>query len=214
MLGSKHSYLKFLTISLLGLILLICLVACGNDSKKEFPADLDVALYRIHFLDKNVYLPSGFEVVNLNELGEMLRQNPDLEEPLKTYYQIAASINANSGVSPQFFTHNYKSQCIWFTSGSYIELTKEKASIYEQMMDRNYIQPLRESGAEIKLIERKFITKKNTKIIKLKYEQNFPRTHGYMTQYLVTYRNNTFSIMVANTLEEDFSFILDNFSSY
>jgi len=192
----------------------ILFISCNNSSEEKVDPFKDYVKQPIQFLNKEIYLPKEYDQVNLNELGEMLRQNPDLDAIDRFYYQTAVRMQEND-VPPVLFAEvANKTNIMWFLQGSYMELDKEMATTYLEMLQRSQIAALEAQGITMKLLENKFISLKNTKAIKVKYEQSYGFSKKYLTQYIVTYKFDTFSILISQDQDKDFQNVLSNFSTY
>jgi len=192
----------------------ILFFSCNNSAGEKVDLFKDSVKQPIHFLNKEIYLPKEYEKVNLNELGEMLRQNPDLDAIDRFYYQTAVSMQENE-VAPVLFAEvTNKTNIMWFLQGSYMELDKEMETTYLEMLQRSQIAAMEAKGITMKLLENKFISLKNTKAIKVKYEQSYGFSKKYLTQYIVTYKFDTFSILISQDQNKDFQDVLSNFSTY
>jgi len=189
-----------------------CYCNSGTETKEEIFKDS--IKQPINFLNREIYLPKDYEKVNLNELGEMLRQNPDLNEIDRFYYETAVRMQQDD-IAPELFTQvSNKTNIIWFLQGTYLVLDKEMATLYVDMLERSQIAAMEAKGITMNRLENKFISLKNTKAIKVKYEQSYGFNKKYLTQYIVTYKFDTFSILISHDENEDFQDVLSNFSTY
>jgi len=196
-----------------GIFFIALFLGCGSDLKKEEAVNTIGTIQPINFLNKEIYLPSNYQKVNLKEIGEMLRQNPNLDPIDRIYYKRAVQFQ-NSAAAPELFSEkNNKLNSIWFMPGEYIPLSKDMVSQFVNMLEQNFIPDSAVSGIEYERLESKFLTFKSTKAIKVKYEQTAGTKKRYITQYIVTYKFDTFSIIVTNDKNEDHQRILKNFSA-
>ncbi len=189
------------------LIFTLFFLGC-NDTKEVEALFEGYSLKPINFLNKKAYIPNEFLKTNLNELGEMLRQNPDLNEFDKMNYQLAVSSSKASGKVPVLYQDTVTTgNSIWFLPGSYVPLNKNQVNEFVQATEYSFINPARSRGIIIDRLEAKFITKNNLKAIKIKYEIKLGVVK-YLTQYIVTKNLETYSIMVVNNKNEDYQKIL------
>lgn len=105
---------------------------------------------------------------------------------------------------------NYRNN-ISFQKGNYVELTKEAVEVYVDLLENRLFVESESFGVERKRLESKFLKYGISKVVKVKYLQTYGEEKIYLTQYLVTYKVNTFGIIVASESDNDYQYILKNF---
>lgn len=193
---------------LFGLLVFMICITCRSEKEHYSEDQSDFELMQIDFLDKRIFLPRSYKKVNLNEVEEMIRQNPELGSTDRLFYDAIMQTDNEFGPPELFMESEDQLSAIVFTPGEYIPLGKELVSPYVNMLESNM---LKSEFSPVRL-ESKFITLKNATAIKVKYEQHIPTGKRYLTQYIVTYGLKTFSIMVLNDENKDLRVVLNNFS--
>lgn len=195
-------------------LILILLFACDS-TKKELPSEFaNTELQLIGFLEKKIYLPKNYRKITFEEYSEVLNQMPDKDVSLQLQYENFNNLK-NKGAKFEIFVDERNIQnYISFMLGEYIVLDKSNVNLYVNMLEEQVFSKLADYGIEYTRLENKFISLKNTKAIKVKYEEELNGIKSYITQYIITYKFQTFSINVTNEKGNDYQFILKNFSSY
>ena len=184
-------------------------VSCNNQEKNaQELAQLGLTRQSIGFLKKEIVLPDEFKKVHLKEIGEMLRQNPDLNAVDKLNYQLATQYQ-NQGVAPVLFTDGLESPTsIWFIPASYMKLSKEMVSMYTDMLQSSYVIPLKSQGIDIEILKSSFVRINGIEAIKVACKFETSEKTAYQTQYIATRGLDTFSVVVISEFETATDFIL------
>lgn len=194
---------------LITVLTVIFIVGCNTTTKESKSSFEGYALQSIGFLKKQGYFPQNYEKVNLNELGEMIRQNPDLDPISKQYYQMALLAHKETGKTAVLFADTFdKRNCIWLIPATYFPLNKKMVSQYVNLLENSIIPDAEQSGITYERIESKFITRGTLQAIKVKFRQEFEGTERYLTQYIITRNLETFSMTVSDKINEDHQKIL------
>ena len=168
------------------------------------------SLQPINFLNKKAYLPSNYKKVNLNELGEMLRQNPELNSLDKLYYRMAIEAEKETKKIAVLYVDSLdKKNSIWFIPAQYFPLKKEYVNDYVHLLETNLFKQQESYGYSFERLESKFLTINGNQSIKVSYKRNFQENTIYQTQYIITTTEfDTYSITVTNNNPLDFQKIL------
>ena len=190
-------------------IILFLFVGCDDKGINKEELYKGYSLKPINFLNKKAYIPSGFKKINLNEIGEMLRQNPDLNPIDKMNYQMAASAYNNSGKVPVLYQDSTATgNAIWFFPGPYIPLNKDLVNDCVQMLESSFIIPAENFGIRSERLEAKFIQNNLLKSIKVKYKLDYKDSTKYLTQFIIRKDLTTYSMVVSSNKIEDHQKIL------
>lgn len=191
------------------LILAIVFLGCGPKEKNTIPEGY--TLQPVNFLNKKTHLPSVFKKVNLNEISEMLRQNPDLNPIDQFHLKQAVALQNNSPVAPVLFQDSInKSNVIWFTKDSYIPVDKELAISYVNMLENSLLPNQNNSGFTYEKLEGKYMVINGFQCIKVKYKVSYGDKAVYSTQYIATRDLETTMIASTNAENLDFNYLLKN----
>ncbi|MCB0457174.1 MAG: hypothetical protein R2776_03580 [Flavobacteriaceae bacterium] len=168
------------------------------------------SLQPINFLNKKVYVPSNYTKVNLNELGEMLRQNPELNSLDKLYYKMAVEAERETKKVAVLYVDSLdKKNSIWFIPAQYFPLKREYVNDYVHLLETNFFKQQEANGYSFERLESKFLTINGNQSIKVAYKRIFQENILFQTQYIITTTEfDTFSITVTNNNPLDFQKIL------
>ena len=183
----------------------LIIFAC-NSKTKEPIVDEGFELKPIPFLNKNVYLPEDFKKVNINELGEMIRQNPNGNPLNEHYYKMAVSVYSSTNIAPVLYAQeNDDTNNVWFIPGKYTPLDQELMDVYENMIDESFLSRSEDSGVRYEKLDSDLLQFGEAKAITLKYKQSHEDQIKYLTQYIITKNLETFSVITLNSEDKDFS---------
>jgi len=194
-------------------IILFLILSCKSD-KKDLPSEFkDTEQHFIEFLEREIRLPNEYEKNTIEQMFFIRESYDNPDGFVELQYKRLNSLQ-NSGAEFKIFTEKGDFiNTISFMLGKYIPLDKSVVNRYVNILEQQILPESTEFGFEYKRLESKFITLKNTKIIKVKYEQTNQGKKLFMTQYLITYRYKTFSMIIINKKDIDFQYLLKNFVS-
>jgi len=199
---------------LISIFLIILNLSCSTKTKKS-GNDFDLTnSHKLEFLNKNIYLPKNYKATTVEELI-IARKVDGKFESFQTIQNEKLYEQKRSGEKFEIFCdkNNLKNSII-FSPGEYMPLNKNLISPYVIRLEKDVKPELSKHNIGLERLESKFITSENTKSIKIKHRLIFDDKNIYLTQYIVTYKFNTFSIVVSNEKNIDYKFILKNFSTY
>lgn len=196
------------------LLTLLLIIGCKSDKKETLSGSNDTELHLIEFLGTEIHFPKNYEKTNLEEVSEIFRQIPTPNGYEAAYTNGLQNLK-NFDAEFEIFAEkqNYMNS-IWFMNGEYIPLDKSIVNTYVNMVEQQLLPQKEKFGIEYNRLESKFLTNKNTKAIKVKYEQKINDQKRYLTQYLVTYKLKTFSFIVSNEKNIDHQFMTKNFGTH
>ncbi|GER58923.1 hypothetical protein ULMA_10310 [Patiriisocius marinus] len=198
-----------ITIATLASILLLFILGCNDTSTSTKEIFNGFALQPVNFLNKKVYIPSNYTKTNLDELGEMLTQNPDLNKLDKMNYKFATSSYDQSGNVPVLYQDSIvNTNSIWFLPGAYTPINKGLVNEFVNATERQFLKPAEQQGVSFDRLEAKFITQHSLKAIKVKYQLKTENSTRYFTQFIITKNLETYSMVVLHDYNEDFQKIL------
>ena len=200
---NKSVFLFFL------LITTVLVFSCDNNKVKTEEYFKGYSLKPINFLNKKAYLPSNYTKVNLNELGEMLRQNPDLNPIDKMYYQMAVNAEKETNkVAVLYVDSLEKKNSIWFIPAQYFPLKKEYVNDYVNLLETIFFSQHEFYGIFYERLEAKFLAINGNQAIKVKYKRIFEEDERYLTQYIITKKFDSYSITITDKENNDYQKIL------
>lgn len=198
-----------ITIATLASILFLSNIGCNDTSTSTKEIFNGFALQPVNFLNKKVYIPSNYTKINLDELAEMLKQNPDLNELDKMNYKFATSSYDQSENVPVLYQDSIvNTNSIWFLPGAYIPINKGMVNEFVNATERQFLDPAEQQGVYFDRLEAKFITQHSLKAIKIKYKLTIDNKTRYFTQFIITKNLETYSMVVLHDYNEDFQKIL------
>lgn len=195
------------------LLSLILIIGCKSEKKETLSENNNTKLHLIEFLKTQIHFPANYEKTSIDKVTETFTQIPTPNGYEASYMNGLQNLK-NFNVEFEVFCEkeNYMNS-IWFMLGEYIPLDKSMVSTYVTMLEQTLLPQTEKFGIEYNRLERKFISNKNTKIIKVKYEQILNGNKRYLTQYLVTHKLKTFSFVVSNEKNVDYQFMTKNFEN-
>ncbi|GAB5399708.1 MAG: hypothetical protein Aureis2KO_12930 [Aureisphaera sp.] len=156
-------------------------------------------------MQRSAYIPVNYEKVNLNELGEMIRQNPEIDPTVEVYYNMALQIYSVNNVAPVLYAKEGQiNECIWFIPIQYTPLTEEVVEMYTESVNQAITQSKDLNGIEYRELESHFQGSYTGGMLKLKYLQSFGENQRYLTQYVTSKNLETYIIVVFNPENKDF----------
>jgi len=196
------------------LVLMILNFSCSTKTKESINEFDLTNSHKLEFLNKNIYLPKNYKATTVEELINA-RKVDGKYESFQTIQNAKLYEQKRIGEKFEIFCEksNLKNSII-FQLGEYIPLNKRLISPYVISLEKDVISELSKYNIGLERLEAKFITSKNTKSIKIKHRLIFDDKSIYLTQYIVTYKLNTFSIVVTNEKNIDYQLILKNFSTF
>jgi hypothetical protein len=196
------------------LITLLLVIGCKSEKKETLSENNETELQQIEFLAKEIHFPENYRKTSLEEVTEVFKQIPN-PNGYEVAYMNGLQNLKNFNVKFEVFTEkeNFMNS-IWFMLGEYIPLDKSIVNTYVNMLEQQLLPQTEKFGIEYKRLESKLLTNKNTKAIKVKYQQILNGNKRYLTQYLVTYKLKTFSFVVSNKENIDYQFMTKNFGTY
>jgi len=196
------------------LLLMILNFSCSTKTKESINEFDLTNLQMLEFLNKNIYLPKTYKATTIEDFINAHKVNRKTDS-FQTIQNAKLYERKRNGVKFEIFCEksNLKNSII-FQLGKYTPLDKSLVSPYVNVLEKSVLSEWTKYGITYERLESKFITSKNTKSIKIKYRINTDGKNTFMTQYLVTYKFNTFSIVVTNEKNNDYQFVLKNFATY
>lgn len=191
------------------ILVVLILSSCNTKEKENLVLDqLGLHKHSVDFLKKNIVLPDEFERVNLRELGEMLRQNPDLNAIDKMNYELATRYQ-EEGISPILFSDNMESPTsIWLIPAPYMKMGKDLVPIFTDMLTSRYIIPLKSEGIDVEILKSSFVRLSGTEAIKVSCKIETFEKSAFYTQYIATRNLDTFSVIVISEFDTATNFII------
>jgi len=185
----------------------IMLVCCKRDNQERLKLK-DHKSFKVDFVGQEVNLPNSYENIALDDYLLVIENYIDDESVIESIYDKYYTLKLMDSDFEIFVdTENYLNS-ITFMSSKYMHINKKVFNDYAEMLNNNIkSQP----DTEQKIIEKKLLTYGTTKVIKVKINQTNEGITNYVTQYIITYSNKTFSIAVNNTQNLDFQYMLKNF---
>lgn len=200
---------KLQHIKIITFIVSLLFIGCNDKSTTTKEIFNGFTSQPVNFLNKKAYIPSNYKKINLNELGEMLKQNPDLNKLDKMNYRLATSSYNQSGKTPVLYQDTIvNTNSIWFLPGSYVPLDKTMVNDFVTAAEKQLLIPAQYQGINYKRLEAKFIKLNALKAIKVKYKLIFNDNIRYLTQYIITKQLETYSMIVTHEYNEDFQKVL------
>ncbi|WP_299215266.1 hypothetical protein [uncultured Aquimarina sp.] len=197
---------------ILPILTLILILSCKSEKKEVSEEFKNTEWQLITFLEKKIRLPINYEKTTIEEIFAKMEslENPDGFVELQ-YNRL--NILKNAGAEFEIFVEKDNvMNSISFMLGPYVPLDNSVVSTYVNMVEGQILPQSKEFGLKYKRTESKFLKYKNAEIIKVKYEQINEQNKRFVTQYLITYKLKTFTMVVINKNDTDFQFLLKNFS--
>jgi hypothetical protein len=201
---------------------LLLLSSCGGNEPKQQEQALekkttasfdrtDHTRVAIEFLNgKTVWVPNDYERLTLDEYtarvaqltqGTVFAQGSvrSLELIGKAGAQVAIFVEKEN-VQNGFWVHEMPVP--------YMELSKQAATQYMGMLERELPKRAVAEGYEYEKVETKYLKTKYSRIIKMKYKYNYEDSEIYQTQYLLDANQQNIGVVVKNDAEVDFQDIV------
>ena len=193
------------------LIGVIVLFGCGNSTLKEksfeFKAE-DYQKVKVGFIGKEILIPNNYEEISPDELKEKLLE---IKRETKFVSAVKEGIEKLKLMPTEFVIYadkdNYEN-CFWIQSGEFVDFDKNIASQYIGMLEEQIGKSWSKLGLNYERVESRFLKTRNSKIIKVKYRQEYNNEKKYQTQYILTSNYKTFGIVVSNYEDVDFEEII------
>jgi len=193
------------------LLISIILISCKAD-KKKLPAEFEhTTNFQIDFLKREILLPDNYEKTTFNELLDTINKSEHNAKLIQSAHQKNILLQNLGHKFEVLADKNNYFNTITFMSGEYMKLDKNVLNSYVEALESQILTQSTEYNIQNNIIERKFLTYGNTKIIKVKFQQIGADETSFLTQYLITLGRNTFSIAIINNENIDYQFILENF---
>jgi len=196
------------------LFLIILNFSCSTKTKESIDEFDLTNSHKLEFLNKNIYLPKNYEATTIEDFINAHIVDGKIDSFQKNQ-QANLYKQKRNGVKFEIFCEksNLKNSII-IQLGEYTPLDKRRVNPYVNNLEKTVLSEWSKYYIYYERLEAKFITSKNTKSIKIKYRIIIDGKNTFMTQYIVTSKSNTFSIVVTNEKNIDYQFVLKNFSNY
>jgi hypothetical protein len=190
---------------------ILILAGCGNSTSQNRPLefnDQDFKKVNVDFLAQEILIPKNYVETTLGEMWEKLLE---IKRETKFVNAVKEGIEKLKLMPTEFVIYadkeNYEN-CFWIQSGEYVDFNKSIASQYIGMLEKQLGQEWSSLGLNYERLEKRYLKTKKSKIIKVKYKQEYEGQEKYQTQYIVTKNYKTFGIVVSNYENIDFEEIV------
>lgn len=187
------------------ILILTLLISCKEEVKeKNNISDNKKHLVHNELLNADFYLPNDYKINTIDDFEKELSASRSNIELTKINFGNIEMLKSLSELTTLYTEKNKAENYIFFQKGEYINLNKNIATQYSTMLNNVVEKNWTNFGIDFKLLENKYLQKNQNKIVKIKYLQEFNKVKKYLTQYLITAKGKTFSVMVCNFENVDF----------
>ena len=187
------------------ILILTLLISCKEEVKeKNNISDNKKHLVHNELLNADFYLPNYYKIKTIDDFEKELSESRSNIELTKINFGNIEMLKSLSELTTLYTEKNKAENYIFFQKGEYINLNKNIATQYSTMLNNVVEKNWTNFGIDFKLLENKYLQKNQNKIVKIKYLQEFNKVKKYLTQYLITAKGKTFSVMVCNFENVDF----------
>lgn len=204
MTTTKNNKMKKILYLILGIIVLTS--SCRNNESEKKRSDIEQNI-KIKYLKIIFTIPKSYLLVDnqstIKELNRFEGKNTLTDAFLQSFRLLK-----EQKVHFTFLLDslNMSNQILFTENKEYVDFNKEFVPVYVNMLVTKFNESCQITNSTAKLIENKYISGKDLKIIKTKFEVENNDKRYFSTDYLVTTYNKTFKINILNENKEiDFS---------
>jgi hypothetical protein len=189
----------------------LILAACGNSTSQNKQSEFNDEGFKkvnVDFLAQEILIPNNYVEISPDELQEKLLE---VKKETKFINAVKGGIEKLKLMPTEFVIYTDRENfenCFWIQSGEYVDFDKNIASQYIGMLEKQVSQDWSNLGLDYERLEKRFLKTGKSKIIKVKYRQEYDGQEKYQTQYIVTSNYKTFGIVVSNYEDVDFEEIV------
>lgn len=184
--------------------LLILLLSCKEESKQKTIINENLKSTYNDLLNADLYFPRDYKLTSIDDFERKLSESRSNFEITQVNIGSIEKMKSISHLTTLYTDSLNFENYIYITKGEFIDLNKNIATQYSSMINNSVESNLANNGINFKLLENKYFQKNQKKFVKIKYEQEFNKVKKYLTQYLISGKGKTFSVMICNFKNEDF----------
>jgi hypothetical protein len=184
--------------------LLILLLSCKEESNQKTIINENLKPTHNDLLNADLYFPKDYKLTSIDDFERKLSESRSNFEITQVSIGSIEKMKSISHLTTLYTDSLNFENYIYITKGEFVDLNKNIATQYSSMLNNSVESNWANNGINFKLLENKYFQKNQKKFVKIKYEQEFNKVKKYLTQYLISGKGKTFSVMVCNFKNEDF----------
>ena len=189
----------------------VTLASSCRDSKQHVTtaATEIYSIETVNFLNARIPIPEGYVKVGIDELGRKLEEYKGKEQTWITANAIETI--KNSPDEKVLYTDiNSPTNAYWIIKGQFVDLDREIAKGYVQMLIRTLKSRQVVTGVSHSVVSTNFKQTKDAEYIKVKVNAIKDGITLLQTQYIITAKSETFTVIVMNEEGNDFEYLIQN----
>jgi len=190
---------------------ILILTGCRNSTSQNKPLefnDEDFKKVNVDFLAQEILIPKSYVETTPDEIREKLLE---IKRETKFVNAVKEGIDKLKLMPTEFVIFADKENienCFWIQLGEYVDFDKSIASQNIGMLEKQVGQEWSSLDLNYERLEKRYLKTGNSKIIKVKYKQEYDGQEKYQTQYIITKNYKTYGIVVSNYENIDFEEIV------
>ncbi|WP_157974630.1 hypothetical protein [Lewinella sp. IMCC34183] len=189
---------------LIFLIISVSGYGCRNNKSKAPSVELVPFTIENNVIPNiDIPIPDGYEEVTIEELGKRLEKYKGETQSGITAQGIEKIKNSSENKALYSDTLNPQN-AYWIIRGGYVDLNPQLASDYAEMLVQTLKERQNRTGAIHKLVSTNFKETKSIEYIKVIIDASTGTSTSRQTQYVISTKGETFTVIVMNVKGIDF----------
>jgi hypothetical protein len=182
---------------------IILLLSC-KESKQMSKINENLKSTHNDLLNAELYFPKNYKLTSIDDFEIKLSESRSNLEITQVNIGSIEKMKSISHLTTLYTDSLNFENYIYITKGEFIDLNKDIATQYSSMINNSVESNWLNIGINFKLLENKYFQKNQKKFVKIKYEQEINKVKKFLTQYLISGKGKTFSVIICNFKNEDF----------